>query len=91
LTNAQYENPIPLIIRFSLNKTIVDMSPCCRAIAQMMDIVDKEIHMGGVREGQSFVLKTLQMNFGKLSLLHKKSATDLLAKLYMHYQTNQKS
>jgi hypothetical protein len=32
----------------------------------MMDIVDMAIQVGGAREGQSFVLKTLHLNFGNL-------------------------
>jgi hypothetical protein len=51
-----------------------------------MDIVDTAIQVGGVREGQSFVLKVQHLIFGKLPLLH---IADPSVKNYVHNQTNQ--
>jgi hypothetical protein len=51
-----------------------------------MDIIDMAIQVGGAREGQSLVLKTQHLNFGKLSLWHKNTITDQLVKKYLHYK-----
>jgi hypothetical protein len=55
---------------------------------QTRDIIDLAIQVGRAREGQSFFLKVLHLNFGKLTLLHKKTTTGALVKNYVHYQTN---
>ena len=54
-----------------------------------MDIVDMANQVGVAWKGQSFVLKISHLNFGKLSLRHKKATTDSLVKKYVHNQTNQ--
>jgi hypothetical protein len=53
-----------------------------------VDIADRTIQVGGAREGQSFVLKVLHPNFGKLPLLH---IADPPVKNYVNYQTNEKA
>jgi hypothetical protein len=40
------------------------------ALTTDVDITDRAIQVRGARECQSFVLKVLHLNFGKLPLLH---------------------
>jgi hypothetical protein len=51
-----------------------------------VEIADTAIQVGGAKEGQSFVLKVKQLNFGKLPLLH---IADPLVEKNVHYQTIQ--
>jgi hypothetical protein len=80
---------VPLLIHIVLWLRVCDNMPSgieqYGSILQMIYIADMAIQVEWAREGHSFVLKMLYLNFGKSSLIQ---ISELLLK-NMLYQTNQ--